>query len=72
MAKFKVITNGSRKIKLDSDQVIQALANYLVDEDMLHYSEHNGTMHYHMTDDAGISIELTFDQSDDIEGLTKH
>ena len=67
-----MITSGSRKIKLDSDQVIQALANYLVDEDMLHESEHNGTMHYHMTADAGITIELLFDQSDDKENLTKH
>ena len=72
MAKFKVITSGSRKIKLDSDQVIQALANYLVDEDMLHESEHNGTMHYHMTANAGITIELLFDQPDENKNLTKH
>jgi|TARA_B110000444_G_scaffold203845_1_gene196486 hypothetical protein len=72
MAKFKVITSGSKKIKLDSDQVIQALANYLVDEDMLHESEHNGTMHYHMTANAGITIELLFDQPDENKNLTKH
>ena len=72
MPKFKVITNGGRKIKLDSDQVIEALANYLVDEDMLHESEHQGTMYYKMDDDAGITIELMFDNSDDIEGQTKH
>ena len=30
MAKFKVITNGGRKIKLDPDQVIQALASEFI------------------------------------------
>ena len=34
MEKFKVITNGGRKIKLDPDQVIQEIANYRVDEEM--------------------------------------
>jgi hypothetical protein len=72
MPKFKVISPSGRKIKLDSDQVIQALANYLVDEDMLHESEHQGSMYYKMDDDAGITIELIFDNSQDIEGLTKH
>ena len=72
MAKFKVITNGGSTIKLDPDQVIQALANYLVDEDMLHESEQTGSMHYQMNSDASMTIELIFDDLQDIEGLTKH
>jgi len=61
MSKFRLIPKENRSIKLSSDQVIQAIANYLADEDMLTEAESSGVMTYMMDDDAGITVELIFD-----------
>ena len=62
MSKLRIVPKENRSIKLSSDQVIQALANYLADEDMLTEAECTGVMTYMMEDDAGITVELIFDQ----------
>lgn len=62
MSKLRLIPKENKSIKLSSEQVIQAIANYLADEDMLTEAECSGMMTYCMDDDAGITVELIFDQ----------
>jgi hypothetical protein len=61
MKEIKVYSKLDKRITLKSEQVIQALANYLADEDMIDDFETTGTMIYKMNDDASVTIDLTFD-----------
>tara|TARA_Y100000591_G_C21608576_1_gene581651 strand:- start:327 stop:518 length:192 start_codon:yes stop_codon:yes gene_type:complete len=57
---MRIIEKADKIVKLTQDQVIQALANYLDDNDMLKEHEAEGKMMYKMNDDASITIELHF------------
>lgn len=50
-----------RTIKLNMDQVIQALADYLYENEMIDEFETNGTMVYELNNDASVTIKLRFD-----------
>ena len=71
MSKFRLIPKENRSIKLSSDQVIQAIANYLADEDMLTEAESSGVMTYMMDDDAGMTVELIFDHKQTMQQENK-
>ena len=60
MPNFKLVIPDDKKFVLSSEQVIEALANYLADMDMIDISESEGTMRYYMNDDAGMTVELSF------------
>jgi hypothetical protein len=51
---------ADKTIKLDMDQVIQALANYLADQNLIDEFETEGSMTYKMNNDASITVELHF------------
>jgi hypothetical protein len=55
-----IIQKAEKVVKLTQDQVIEALANYLDDNNMLKEHEVEGKMMYKMNDDASITIELHF------------
>mgnify|MGYP001406193929 CR=1 FL=1 len=61
MKEINLYEKADKVITLKSDQVIQALANYLADNNMIDQFETNGTMVYKMNNDASITIELDFD-----------
>ena len=50
-----------RTIKLNMDQVIQALADYLYENEMIDEFETNGTMVYELNNDASVTIKLKFE-----------
>ena len=50
-----------RTIKLNMDQVIQALADYLYENEMIDEFETNGTMVYELNNDASVTIKLRFE-----------
>ena len=50
-----------RTIKLNMDQVIQALADYLYENEMIDEFETNGTMVYELNKDASVTIKLRFE-----------
>jgi len=60
MTEFKLIIPDDKKFTLNSDQVIEALANYLADMEMIDPSEFEGSMRYYMNEDAGMTVELSF------------
>ena len=43
------------------DQVIQALADYLYENEMIDEFETNGTMVYELNNDASVTIKLRFE-----------
>ena len=61
MKEINLYEKADKVITLKSDQVIQALANYLADNNMIDQFETDGTMVYKMNNDASITIELDFD-----------
>ena len=61
MKEINLYEKADKVITLTSEQVIQALANYLADRNMIDEYETDGTMVYKMNNDAGIIIELSFD-----------
>lgn len=61
MKEVNLYDKADKVITLTSEQVIQALANYLADRNMIDEYETDGTMVYKMNNDAGIIIELSFD-----------
>jgi hypothetical protein len=61
MKEINLYEKADKVITLTSEQVIQALANYLADRNMIDEFETDGTMVYKMNNDAGIIIELSFD-----------
>ena len=61
MKEINLYEKADKVITLKSDQVIQAFANYLADNNMIDQFETNGTMVYKMNNDASITIELDFD-----------
>ena len=61
MKEINLYEKADKVITLTSEQVIQALANYLADRNMIDEFETDGTMVYKMNNDAGITIELSFD-----------
>ena len=50
-----------RTIKLNMDQVIQALADYLFEHEMIDELETSGTMVYELNNDASVTIKLKFE-----------
>ena len=50
-----------RTMKLNMDQVIQALADYLYENEMIDEFETNGTMVYELNNDASVTIKLRFE-----------
>lgn len=52
---------SEKTIKLNMDQVIQALADYMYDEGMIDEFETNGTMVYELNNDASVTVKLRFD-----------
>ena len=50
-----------RTIKLNMDQEIQALADYLYENEMIDEFETNGTMVYELNNDASVTIKLRFE-----------
>ena len=50
-----------RTIKLNMDQVIQALADYLFENEMIDELETSGTMVYELNNDASVTIKLKFE-----------
>ena len=67
MAKLRIVPKENKKIKLSSEQIIQAIANYLADEEMITEAECTGVMTYFMDDDASMTVELIFDNHKDHE-----
>jgi ribosomal protein S17E len=53
---------AEKTIKLNMDQVIQALADYMYDEGMINDFETNGTMVYELNNDASVTVKLKFDK----------
>jgi len=53
---------AEKTIKLNMDQVIQALADYMYDEGMIDDFETNGTMVYELNNDASVTVKLKFDK----------
>jgi len=53
---------AEKTIKLNMDQVIQALADYMHDEGMIDDFETNGTMVYELNNDASVTVKLKFDK----------
>jgi ribosomal protein S17E len=53
---------AEKTIKLNMDQVIQALADYMYDEGMIDDHETNGTMVYELNNDASVTVKLKFDK----------
>jgi|TARA_B100000989_G_scaffold297638_1_gene284067 hypothetical protein len=62
MKEINLYEKADKIVTLKSDDVIQALANYLADKNMIDDFETNGTMVYKMNNDASITIELNFDK----------
>ena len=50
-----------RTIKLNMDQVIRALADYLFENEMIDELETSGTMVYELNNDASVTIKLKFE-----------
>jgi hypothetical protein len=60
MTKFKVIEKADKTFILDEEHVIEAIANFLADAELLDESETEGKMTYKMNKDASITVELHF------------
>jgi hypothetical protein len=67
MSNFKLVIPDDKKFVLSSEQVIEALANYLADMEMIGLNESQGTMRYYMNNDAGMTVELSFNPSTTVQ-----
>lgn len=67
MSNFKLLIPDDKKFVLSSEQVIEALANYLADMEMIGLNESEGTMRYYMNSDAGITVELSFNPATTVQ-----
>lgn len=60
MTKFTVIEKADKTFILEEEHVIEAIANFLADAELLDESETEGKMTYKMNKDASITVELHF------------
>ena len=65
MSKFKVIEKADKTFILEEEHVIEAIANFLADAELLDESETEGKMTYKMNKDASITVELHFAKGKD-------
>jgi len=65
MSKFKVIEKADKTFILEEEHVIEAIANFLADCELLDESETEGKMTYKMNKDASITVELHFAKGKD-------
>lgn len=65
MTKFTVIEKADKTFILEEEHVIEAIANFLADAELLDESETEGKMTYKMNKDASITVELHFAKGKD-------